>query len=48
MERIEDLEEQIAMLKNAAAQSWKTETERKRLIEEAVKLEVKVLAIKNR
>lgn len=47
MNQIEDYEEQIAMLKNAASQAWKSAEERKRLIEESVKLEIKVLAMKN-
>lgn len=47
LERIKNYEDQAANLKNAAAQSWKSEEERNRLIEAAVKLEVKILKLKN-
>ena len=47
METIEQFEEQIAMLKNAAAQVYRTSEERYRLMEEAVKLEIKVMQMKN-
>jgi adenosine deaminase len=45
---IKRYEEEVQMLKNAAAQSWQSESERNRLIEESVKLEIKILELKNK